>query len=98
MTLYGSRSHGLDEIKDVAAAALGLYFEPRHSSYLCGDYWRARVAPRGKVTVLQNCIEDDGEHLEPDFPEHVVLLRVEADLDETPLQMIDGLELLETRE
>ena len=98
MKLYGSRRLGLDELKDVAAAALDLDFESRHSYYLCGDYWRARVQPSGKVIVLANCLEDDGEHLESRFPEHSALLRVEADLDETPLQGIEGLELLETHD
>ena len=89
--------HAMDELKDAVAAALGLDFEPRHSYYLCGDYWLSHENWHEKVRVQENCLEDDGEHFEPDFPEHRVLLYVEADLDETPLQMIDGLELLETR-
>jgi hypothetical protein len=84
----------LDELKDAVTEALDLSFILHDSSFRCGDYWRY-TAPDGTLVVVQdNCLEGPDEHHEPDFPDHRVLLYVEAELDEAPLASIPGLDLL----
>jgi hypothetical protein len=86
----------MEELKDLVAAALALQFEERESSYRCGRYWLAHEDWHEKAFIQHNCMEDNDEPFEPDFPDHRVLLYVEAELDEAPLQSIPGLELLHT--
>ena len=98
MNVYGSRNHEKDELKDLVAAAVGIAFDPHEGMFRCGEYWRYEANDDALVVIQDNCIDEHGDLAEAGFPDHGVLLYVEADLDETPLQRMDGLELLETRD
>jgi hypothetical protein len=97
MKVYGSCVHTMTQLKDLASVAFGLRFEPHESSFRCGAYWLAEHDWIEQVIIQENCVEGDGEPFEPQFPHHGVLLYVATDVDPTPAEQIDGLELLDTR-
>lgn len=73
---YGVRSGGAGPVAAALGERLGLAFQERDSEYY-GDYWLARV---GEATIRVVPQPDPvGELLEPDFPDHPVLVYVDDD-------------------
>lgn len=75
--LYGTRTMTAEALARFLQILLDVPFEPRRSGFV-GDYYRAKVGDE-RFSVEPNADDrrDEDELLEPDFPEHQVLLYVD---------------------
>lgn len=89
MALYGSRTLSRAELRKAVETALGVELAEHESSYW-GEYERTKVGA-DDLRVLDNFIDQHGELLEPDFPEHKSLVLA----DSGPLAVLDEVAELE---
>lgn len=102
--LYGAKNRTLDELRADVAVVLGVAFEPHESLYL-GDYFFGGSLNGEHFEILCNNTgfevggEEEDNLVEPDFPDHPVLLRINSTMrgDElrARLSSVTGLEFLE---
>ncbi len=97
--LYGSKELSLDELSALVSERLSLEFAKNDSMYW-GPYDVWRASANEEIRITTNFVDEDGDLLEGDFPEHRSFVYVSnsskaEEIDER-LRGIEGLEHLRT--
>jgi hypothetical protein len=75
--IYGAKSDDLEHVKFAIESKLHIQFEPHHSSYHGGDYYRNGDGSSEHFILQRNIDLIDNEPAESDFVDFPVILYVE---------------------
>jgi hypothetical protein len=83
--LYGSATLSIEEVVAVVESITGMSLQRRESLNMGGVYYRSGEVG-GTELIVQHNADEDGEAIEPDFSEHIVLFRLDRSPDADRVQ------------
>lgn len=88
--LYGWKDVAREAVAKDLATILGIAPKPHDSSYF-GDYDQFDAKDHGKAKLMSNFADEDGELLEPKFPQYKILLNISGPIAKDHEQQIKDL-------